>query len=188
MIRKTISNILIGSIVNLMDIFSYMTDKTVAIAWGIIGILSSLFKTYLFGDTSLLPWLGIFIVMDGLAGFRAAKHLHRIDPTTAPPTGESFRDKMASKLISYFIALVTLNALISVEIMGIRPFSVLQGVNIEGLGIELNLEKAIYFSTVLAFIAREIKSIHRNLGVVGFPFLGKRTMDRIDQIENNQGV
>lgn len=186
-IRKQGSIYLIYLYANFLEIITIMGDKTVAIATATAGLLISLFRRYLFADVTLLPTLVIFILLDAWAGWTAVKYLNRKDPMQNPPaTGPEFRDKLAMKSTSYVIALIMLNNLLHLEIMGIRPLNFLQGIEIVQLGFELRLDMAIYFSTVLGFIYREIRSINGHLNTVGFRLFGKRTLNRLDQIVDNK--
>src|SRR5690606_20367579 len=108
------------------------------------GVVYSFFTKYIFGDVGLLPWLGLIILLDTIAGYRAASRMHKENPVlNTKPSGQRLREKLASKLISYVIALVSLNAITRFEIEGKPAQETLSEIEIFG-GLNLNFLKIIY--------------------------------------------
>ena len=179
--KNAISNILAIAARDLADLVLYFCDKTTALVLYLIGLGTTIFLKYFFHDVRLLPWLVIVICMDSWAGYMAAKRRYRDNPDTCPEvTGSTFREKLGGKFIAYIIALITLNAITNFEILGIKATDTLDQVSV--LGFNFNFLKTIYYTAVFGFMLYEVRSVRKNLKVLGFDFLNFRTAQSIDDL------
>lgn len=182
MIRAFI-NIMEGAVLNIGEILNFLGEKP----WALVSIIVGIFTKYIFGDMSLLPWLGIIVLADTISGYRAALFLHKQNPELyIKPTGEKLREKLAAKLTSYAIALVSLNAITNFEVDGKRAQDTLADIEIIG-DLNLNFLKMIYYTAVIIFMLFELRSVNRNLKITGFNMLNSRSSDQLDKIIGKDG-
>lgn len=181
----TCESILKGSLQNLLDIVLLFMSKPVAsLCMMALGTtLGELFRTYIWHDLSILPFLAIVVVMDAVAGFRAAKYLNKKDPDNyEKATWQTFRERLASKATSYVIALTTLNVMTQFKVNGVRAQDQLTNLNLAGYELNLPLLQGLHFTILCFFIYHEGRSVARNLKVTGFRFFNLRTETELDKI------